>query len=99
VSPKISLVNWYRTREANFQDELSILDRNINVPLLFIQATRDSVLPAHLGKGMPEFIPQLTVEQVNTSHWAILEKPQDVNDILSQWLKMEISYREHESRL
>jgi len=35
---------------------------------------------------MGAFIPQLTIKQVNTSHWALWEDPQGVNEILSRWL-------------
>ncbi|KAJ5770214.1 uncharacterized protein N7511_002265 [Penicillium nucicola] len=80
-------LNWYRTRQVNYQDELAILDRKIEVPTLFIQALRDQALPAHLGKSMVKHIPSLTVKQVNTSHWALWEKPQEVNDIIEGWLK------------
>ncbi|KAL1979931.1 hypothetical protein VTN96DRAFT_4887 [Rasamsonia emersonii] len=80
-------LNWYRTRKVNYNDELALVDRpTIDVPVLFIQALRDSALPPHLGKGMNAFIPQLTVEQVNTSHWALWENPQGVNEILTRWL-------------
>lgn len=79
-------VNWYRTREVNHKEELSILDRRITVPVLFIQALRDQALPPHLGKSMKKHIPQVTVKEVNTSHWALWEKPEEVNTILTEWL-------------
>ncbi|KAL1965707.1 hypothetical protein VTN77DRAFT_5207 [Rasamsonia byssochlamydoides] len=80
-------LNWYRTREINHTDELALVDNpTIPVPLLFIQALRDAALPPHLGQGMAAFIPQLTVEQVNTSHWALWEDPRGVNEILARWL-------------
>lgn len=79
--------NWYRTREINYKDELEILDRRITVPVLFIQALRDPPLPPHLGKGMSKVIPKLTVEQVDTSHWALWEKPEEVNSIIVRWLE------------
>lgn len=80
-------VNWYRTREINYRDELAILNRRITVPVLFIQALGDPPLPPHLGKGMSKVIPKLTVEQVDTSHWALWEKPEEVNKILVRWLE------------
>ncbi|KAK4863849.1 hypothetical protein LT330_010455 [Penicillium expansum] len=80
-------LNWYRTREVNYQDELAILDRQIQVPTLFIQALRDEALPPHLGKAMPQQFPQLTLKQVDTSHWALWEKPEEVNEIIGTWLK------------
>jgi pimeloyl-ACP methyl ester carboxylesterase len=80
-------VNWYRTRQINYRDELAILDRKIEVPTLFIQALRDQALPPHLGKSMAKHLPSLTVKQVNTSHWALWEKPQEVNEIIEGWLR------------
>ncbi|KAJ6068921.1 hypothetical protein N7499_010808 [Penicillium canescens] len=80
-------LNWYRTRQINYRDELAILNRKIEVPTLFIQALRDQALPPHLGKSMAKHIPSLTVKQVNTSHWALWEKPQEVNEIIEGWLR------------
>jgi len=89
VSANFVAVNWYRTRDVNYKEELAILDRQIQIPTLFIQALRDQALPPHLGKSMGKHIPNLTLKQVNTSHWALWEKPEEVNDIISGWLKEE----------
>lgn len=83
----ISIVNWYRTRDVNYKDELAILDREIQIPTLFIQALRDQALPPQLGKSMAKQFPRLTLKQVNTSHWALWEKPEEVNEIIGTWLK------------
>ncbi|KAF3384994.1 Bifunctional epoxide hydrolase 2 [Penicillium rolfsii] len=80
-------LNWYRTRKVNYEDELAILDRKITIPTLFIQALRDPALPPHLGNSMAKHIPKLTLKQVNTAHWAMWEKPEEVNGILSTWFK------------
>ncbi|KXG52731.1 uncharacterized protein PGRI_079870 [Penicillium griseofulvum] len=80
-------LNWYRTRDVNFEDELAILDRVIQVPTLFIQGLRDQALPPHLGKHMAKQVPQLTLKQVDTGHWALWEKPEEVNEIIGTWLK------------
>jgi pimeloyl-ACP methyl ester carboxylesterase len=79
-------VKWYRTRKVNYEDELNILDRKITAPLLFIQALKDIVLPPEMGRSMSRDVPNLTVEQVNTTHWALWEDPVGVNNILSTWL-------------
>ncbi|OQE22697.1 hypothetical protein PENFLA_c012G06001 [Penicillium flavigenum] len=80
-------LNWYRTRDVNYEDELAILDRVIQIPTLFIQGLRDQALPPHLGKSMAKQVPRLTLRQVNTSHWALWEKPEEVNEIIGTWLK------------
>ncbi|KAK1147118.1 hypothetical protein N8T08_001857 [Aspergillus melleus] len=79
--------NWYRTREINYKEELSILDRRITAPVLFIQALRDAALPPNLGRGMTKTIPHLTFKQVNTSHWALWEQPAEVNEMIAWWLE------------
>lgn len=80
-------MNWYRTRKVNFEDELAILGRQITIPVLFIQALKDQALPPHLGKSMAKHVPNLTLKQVNAAHWALWEKPEEVNSIISTWLK------------
>ncbi|KAJ6133910.1 hypothetical protein N7523_000232 [Penicillium sp. IBT 18751x] len=80
-------LNWYRTRKVNFEEEQAILSRRIEIPVLFIQALKDEALPPHLGKSMAKHIPNLTLKQVNTAHWALWEKPEDVNEIIATWLK------------
>ncbi|BDD55317.1 hypothetical protein MAP00_000852 [Monascus purpureus] len=79
-------LNWYRTSEINYKDELSILDRRIDTPLLFIQALRDPALPPSLGKGMARTVPHYTLRQVDTFHWALWERPDEVNRIIAEWL-------------
>jgi pimeloyl-ACP methyl ester carboxylesterase len=36
---------------------------------------------------MKKHIPNLTLKQVDTAHWALWEKPAEVNAILEEWLK------------
>ncbi|KAJ6024185.1 hypothetical protein N7540_004982 [Penicillium herquei] len=80
-------LNWYRTRKVNFDDEESIVDRKITIPTLFIQALRDPALPPHLSRSMEKEIPGVIMKSVDTAHWALLEKPTEVNAIISGWLK------------
>ncbi|KAE8313350.1 Alpha/Beta hydrolase protein [Aspergillus transmontanensis] len=85
--------NWYRTREINYREEIAILNQRITAPVLFIQALRDTALPAHLGRGMTRTIPHMTFKQINTSHWALWEKPEEVNEIIAWWLD-EVVFRD-----
>lgn len=81
-------MNYYRTRELNHHDETSGLsDPIIKAPLLFIQALQDQALPPQLAKGMEQFIPQLTIKKVETTHWVLWEEPEKVNSIMSSWLR------------
>ncbi len=88
--------NWYRTRRQNWKDEHALPPADtadgsamMTVPTLFIQALRDQALPPSMAQGMPRHFKKdtLTIKQVDTSHWALWEKPDDVNAHISEWLQ------------
>lgn len=82
--------NWYRTRKANWKDELDLIKMGrttVEQPTLFIQAMRDSVFTPETTAKMRESIPKLTMKPVDANHWALWEKPAECNAILEQWLK------------
>ena len=65
----------------------SLLDKKtITVPLLFIQATDDTVLKPEMSRNMEHFIPNLTRGEVKASHWALTQTPDKVNEIIASWL-------------
>lgn len=80
-------VNWYRNRRANFDDELNLTKTKIEVPTLFVQATRDSVLRPDMARGMQNYLTDLTIAEVEATHWALWEKPEEVNSIIKKWIK------------
>lgn len=85
-------LNWYRLTEINHTDEKQYVSQpNIEVPLLFIQALKDLALPPSMGKSMQKYVPNMTLEQVNTSHWALTEDPEGVNRIIGEWLGKQFS--------
>jgi len=79
-------VNWYRTRKINYEDELAIKEVEIPIPFLFISAKQDAALPPKMAEGMQRNIPQLTRRETDASHWVLMEKPDEVNRFLSDWL-------------
>jgi pimeloyl-ACP methyl ester carboxylesterase len=74
--------------EINFNDEKQYASTpKIEVPLLFIQALKDLTLPPEsMSKSMGKTIPNLTIEQLNTSHWALTEDPKGVNEAIGRFL-------------
>lgn len=80
-------VSWYKNREQNFQDELRLEKKTIDVPVLFIQATDDAALPPSLSEGMERFVPNLTRKEVDASHWVLWQKPAEVNGMVREWLE------------
>ncbi|KAF2477393.1 alpha/beta-hydrolase [Lindgomyces ingoldianus] len=83
-----STLNWYRTRMVNWEEDLALQDKKtISIPTLFVQATYDSVLKPEMSKTMEAFLPNLTRGEVAATHWALTQKPEEVNAILRNWLK------------
>lgn len=85
-------LNWYRTREVNFVNDQELLDADgkeknpIQQPVLFVQATRDEALPPFMSEKMEEKIQLLTRREIDTSHWALWQKPEEINGIIRDWL-------------
>lgn len=81
-------MNWYRTRRSNYEDDLALLDKKvISIPTLFIQATYDSVLKPEMSRNMEALLPKLTRAEVKATHWALTQKPDEVNAIIREWLE------------
>ncbi|KAL6704870.1 hypothetical protein ACN47E_007553 [Coniothyrium glycines] len=81
-------LNWYRQRRTNWEEDQALLDKKIiKQPVLFIQATYDSVLKPEMSKNMGALIPRLTRGEVAATHWALTQKPEEVNRIIRQWLE------------
>ena len=59
---------------------------NIDMPVLFIQATQDAALPPEMSKNMGKYIPKLTKKAVDTGHWALWTAAQEVNGYIAEWL-------------
>ena len=81
-------LNWYRTRQLNYEEELELAEKGQKVqpPALFISATRDRALPPSMSQGMEEGFEDLSRDEVNATHWALVEAADDVNRIITEWL-------------
>ncbi|KAB5570504.1 Alpha/Beta hydrolase protein [Coniochaeta sp. 2T2.1] len=82
--------NWYRTRKINYEEELELVEqgrRKISVPSLFVLATKDAALPPWMSVGMEEHFDNLERAEVEANHWALVEKPDEVNAVIGKWLK------------
>ena len=77
------LVSLHRINSLNRH---RLTNKTINVPVLFIQGTRDEALPPSMSKGMEGLIPNLTRREVKTGHWALWEAPEKVNEFVGEWL-------------
>ncbi|OAA67432.1 epoxide hydrolase [Cordyceps fumosorosea ARSEF 2679] len=83
-------LNWYRTRPLNFEADKELAEQQqqskVAVPSLFIAASRDAALPPAMSQSMEAQFEDLTRAEVDASHWALVEKADEVNGIVSEWL-------------
>ncbi|EEH35520.1 epoxide hydrolase [Paracoccidioides lutzii Pb01] len=80
-------LNWYRTREQNYRDELGLLGRPLDIPVLFILATQDQALRPALSRNMSKYVPNLTTEEVKAGHWAHWQVPGECNEAIRRWME------------
>ncbi len=59
----------------------------MEIPVLYVAGTKDAALPPRLGAGMGRFCSNLTKGEVEAGHWALWEKPQEVNALVGEWLR------------
>lgn len=99
-------LNWYRTGELNFEDEKELAGLfhtgdesayKIQIPTMFIAGTRDAALPPAMGDGMPKWFGEgkLRREEVNSSHWALWEKAEEVNGFVKEFVLGVVGGKSH----
>ncbi|CAF1945478.1 unnamed protein product [Rotaria magnacalcarata] len=85
MQPKL---NWYKAAIANIDwDDVKNIDPRINRPVLFIGGTQDYVCIIDAFAGQKKYIADLKVVQLETSHWVMEEKPNEVNRVIDEWVK------------
>ncbi|PGH36032.1 hypothetical protein GX50_01202 [[Emmonsia] crescens] len=80
-------LNWYRTREQNYKDDLSLLGRKLDIPVLFVLATQDEALRPSLSRNMSKYLPNLTTAEVVAGHWALWQAPTECNEAIRKWME------------
>jgi len=78
-------LNWYRTRKINFEDDLELESKQIEIPALFIGAKKDQTLKPEMAARMDKHFKNLTKREVFAGHWALWETPKAVNDTIREW--------------
>ncbi|KAH6687304.1 epoxide hydrolase [Plectosphaerella plurivora] len=79
-------LRWYRMRKQTFEEERPLVGAKVQVPSLFVQASRDTALPPAMAVGMGDHFVDLTSKTVEASHWALWEAPDKVNGYVRDWL-------------
>lgn len=80
--------SWYVNGQLNdqFAKELQQFT-TIDCPVLFIQATYDSVLTRNFNTHNKMVCTNLTEREVDSGHWMAREKPNETNQIIKKWLE------------
>ena len=79
-------INWYRNWTRNWE---ALADGNyhIDLPVLFIGAMDDVLIPLEMIENMRPMIRNLEVHMLEPcGHWTQQERPDDVNRLLIDWL-------------
>ena len=80
--------NWYRNQRAGWEWGEETKEQTIDCPALMVTAGKDPVLVPALSTGMEKHIPNLTRGHIeNCAHWTQQERPDELNEILLDWLK------------
>ena len=82
-------LNWYRTRKLNWEDERPLAERGpvkLEMPTLFIAASKDAALPPSMSAGMDAYFANLSRGEVDASHWALTQAADEVNGRIGTWL-------------
>ncbi len=84
-------LNWYRMA-PRIGEILAGTPSRIEVPCLYIGAANDVILPPSSSMGMEDFISDLEKYTVEDSgHWTQQEQPDEVNQVMIDWLKRKIA--------
>ncbi|KAK1768537.1 putative epoxide hydrolase, partial [Phialemonium atrogriseum] len=83
-------LNWYRTRRANYEEELELVRggrTRVAAPALMVVARRDAALPPAMAEGMgAHFDGGLVRGDVDAGHWALWEAPDQVNAYVGEFV-------------
>ncbi|RKF60632.1 Bifunctional epoxide hydrolase 2 [Erysiphe neolycopersici] len=84
-------LNWYRTAKLNFDEEKEMannmkLGPSFDMPAMYIACSNDTVLSPSLSEGMDIWFKNLKRAEIPAGHWAMVEKSQDVNRCIKEFL-------------
>lgn len=81
-------LNWYKAQfnNINVEDEKD-LNPNIRIPTLFMTGTRDAVSAPALYAGQKRYIEDLTIVEINSTHWIMEDKFEEVNEKIQKWIE------------
>ena len=73
---------------AKSEANLTADQLKIKTPTLFIGAEKDAIcVPAFQEAGQKPYVPDLTIDRVDTGHWCMLEKPDETWAIIDKFIE------------
>ncbi|XXG96566.1 hypothetical protein Hte_002851 [Hypoxylon texense] len=85
--------NWYKTRDLNGDDEVVLAKEDpgfkFKLPAMLVMAEKDGALPARLAEGQEKFFEGPFTSEIilGSSHWAMVQCPEEVNKYIGQFVK------------
>jgi len=79
-------IKYYRAFDTNWKWDVDHGAKQITVPTLMVTAEYDAVLNPESSKGMEQRIPGLERKHVVCGHWTMIERKDEVNHILEEFL-------------
>ncbi|KAH7314146.1 Alpha/Beta hydrolase protein [Rhexocercosporidium sp. MPI-PUGE-AT-0058] len=84
-------INWYKAQLQNINaaDERGIPEANqiLQQPTLLINTTNFISATADFASQMKPYAPKLEIEQLNSGHWVMLERKDEVNEMLGRFVE------------
>ncbi|KAK0738404.1 Alpha/Beta hydrolase protein [Schizothecium vesticola] len=85
-------LNWYRTGKVNFEEEREVAAEGparwmVTMPAMMISAKKDPFLPPWMSANMDRLFDDLVKHEVDASHWALWEAPNEVNGYIGEFVK------------
>lgn len=81
-------INWYRNIDENARRLPGVGTTKLHLPCLMVTAEWDPALPPETAAGMPEICTDLEMHMIREcGHWTQQEKPDELNQLMLDWLK------------
>jgi microsomal epoxide hydrolase/non-specific protein-tyrosine kinase len=80
-------LNWYRALRKDFE-EAQGSEYVVDIPALLVYASDDWFFFEASYDGLDAYLPQIEQHEIaDAGHWVQMEKPDEVNGYLTNWLK------------
>lgn len=80
-------INWYRNWKQNWKSTKGV-SQVVKVPALFIGAENDRIISPKQIAAMKPLVEDLEIRMIaDCGHWTQQEKPDELNEILLEWLR------------